>query len=245
MSGSCFAEHLKHFVDLTSAEHDALVRLEDAQRALARGDILQRQGEPIDEMFVLKHGRLMSYVVLDDGSRQILRHYYAGDFVGTSNAVYRCSSVTIVAVDAVTVCPFDKQGLRNLLEEHPRVAAMMFALAQAERVALIDRLASIGRMPAKGRVAALLLDIHHRNAMLHDAVPASFNPQMTQEEMGDATGLTSVHVNRMMRELVDDRLITRSGPLVTIVDLDRMKRIGNYVDRHRDLDFSWLPAPRR
>lgn len=244
MSGSCFAEHLSHYVDLSDAERAALARLEERERKLPRGEFLQREGDAVDETYVVKHGRLMGYVVLDDGSRQILRHYYAGDSVGTSNTIYRHACETIVAIEDVTVCPFDKDGLRGLLEEHPRVAAVLFALNQAERVTLTDRLASIGRTPAKARVAAILLDILFRLRIMRDEKVEEFHPRMTQEELGDATGLTSVHVNRMMRELVEDGLIVRKGALIKVVDEARMREMANYQNRFADLDFSWLPSAR-
>lgn len=244
MSGSCFAEHLSHYVALSDAERTALARLEERERTMRRGEFLQREGDAVEETYVVKHGRLMGYVVLGDGSRQILRHYYAGDALAAGNTIYRRACETIVAIDDVIVCPFDKDGLRALLEEHPRVAAVLFALNQAERVTLTDRLASIGRTPAKARVAAILLDVLFRMRVMKNQEIDQFDPRMTQEEMGDATGLTSVHVNRMMRELVEDGLITREGSLVTVVDQARMGELAHYQNRFADLDFSWLPAAR-
>lgn len=243
MPGSCFAEHLSHYVALSEAERDALARLEEHERRLKRGEILQRAGDAVNEMYVLRHGRMMSYIVLGDGSRQILRHYYAGDTVAASNTIHRIASESIVAIDDVTVCPFDKDGLRALLDAHPRVAAVLFALNQAERVALTDRLASIGRTPAKSRIAAVLLDVLVRlRTMRDDPAMDVFDPRMTQEELGDATGLTSVHVNRMLREIAEDGLIERKGATIRVVDEPRMREVAHYIDRFADLDFSWLPA---
>lgn len=244
MSGSCFAEHLGHYVSLSDSERTALARLEERERPMQRGEFLQREGEAVEETYIVKHGRLMGYVVLDGGSRQILRHYYAGDSLGASNTIYRNACETIVAIEDAIVCPFDKDGLRGLLEEHPRVAAVLFALNQAERVTLTDRLASIGRTPAKSRIAAILLDVLFRLRVMKNEKIVEFDPRMTQEELGDATGLTSVHVNRMMRELVEDGLIAREGSRVTVIDEARMCDLANYRDRFADLDFSWLPAAR-
>ncbi len=244
VSGSCFAEHLSHYVELSESEKTALARLEERERAMERGEFLQREGDAVEESYIVKHGRLMGYVVLEGGSRQILRHYYAGDTLAASNTIYRTACETIVAIDAAVVCPIDKDGLRALLEEHPRVAAVLFALNQAERVTLTDRLASIGRTPAKARIAAVLLDVVFRLRLMKNDRIDEFDPRMTQEELGDATGLTSVHVNRMMRELVEDGLITRDGPTITIVDEPGLCELAHYQDRFADLDFSWLPAAR-
>ncbi|MFA6046857.1 MAG: helix-turn-helix domain-containing protein, partial [Phycisphaerales bacterium] len=60
-------------------------------------------------------------------------------------------------------------------------------------------------------------------------------------EIGDATGLTAVHVNRMLRQLEDDRLISREGGKVKFADEKALTRAANYVDRYENLDLSWLP----
>ncbi len=67
---------------------------------------------------------------------------------------------------------------------------------------------------------------------------------LTQEEIGDATGLTSVHVNRMLRQLEEEGMIARGSGRVTLTDERALARAANYVDRYEGLDLSWLPAPR-
>jgi DNA-binding Lrp family transcriptional regulator len=67
---------------------------------------------------------------------------------------------------------------------------------------------------------------------------------LTQEDIGDATGLTSVHVNRMMRVLADDGLIERSGNVVRLIDEKRLAEQSGFIDRFDRLDTSWLPDAR-
>jgi CRP/FNR family transcriptional regulator len=65
---------------------------------------------------------------------------------------------------------------------------------------------------------------------------------MTQEEIGDATGLTAVHVNRTMRALVEQGLIARSAGAIRILDAARLSRVANHVPRSERLDPVWLPS---
>lgn len=62
--------------------------------------------------------------------------------------------------------------------------------------------------------------------------------------MGDAIGLTAVHVNRMLRQLEEEGLITRKGGRVQLLDEARLVNEARYVDRFEGLDLSWLPAAR-
>lgn len=243
MTGSCFAERLEHYLPLTAKEKDALARLEESERTCKRGAIVRREHDRAHELFVIRSGWMYSYVLLDDGSRQILRLHFPGDLIGTSGAAFTEATDSLVALTDVKLCPFDKAGLKILFERHPRLAALLFLIAQAERVSLTDRLASLGRTSARARVAALLLDTIDRLRAMRSDLGNSFQLPMTQEEIGDATGLTAVHVNRMIRVLVEEGLIARSNSTVTILDERRLSRVANYINRYAELDTSWLPEP--
>ncbi|WP_380873552.1 nitrogen fixation regulatory protein [Sphingomonas sp. DBB INV C78] len=244
MTGSCFAERLEHYLPLTEKERTALARLEDSERSFRRGTVIRRENDRAHEIFVLRSGWMYSYALLDDGSRQILRLHFPGDLVGTSGGAFIDASDSLAALTDVKLCPFEKGALRVLFEEHPRLAALLFVITQAERVSLTDRLASLGRTSARSRVAALLLDTIDRLRVMKRDIGQSFHLPLTQEEIGDATGLTSVHVNRMMRVLVEDGLISRNNSTITINDERRLAQVANYINRYAELDTSWLPAPR-
>ena len=111
----------------------------------------------------------------------------------------------------------------------------------AERVALADRLASIGRTSARARVGALICELFARMRRLGLVEGDAIQLPLTQEEIGDATGLTAVHVNRMMRVLVEDGIIERNaGGQIRLLDEGRLAADSNFVDRS-SLESGWLP----
>ncbi|QNQ09395.1 Crp/Fnr family transcriptional regulator [Sphingomonas alpina] len=229
-------------VILTPAEHRALERLEERERPLRRGGALIRENDRTTEMFVLRRGTMMSSVLLDDGSRQILRFLFPGDMLAVSSLVYRESPETITALTDCVVCPFERSAMASLIRDHPRLAALIMVYNQIERAALTDRLAALGRTSAKARVAAILIEMRNRLRMMDKEIGASFTLGLTQEEIGDATGLTAVHVNRMLRQLEEDGLIAREAGRVTFHNERALARAANYVDRYAGLDLSWLPS---
>lgn len=244
MSGSCFADVLGELVELTPAERSALGRLEERQRNIRRGAALLRENEPGGELFILRRGLMMSYVLLDDGSRQILRFLFPGDMLGISSMVYRESPETLCALSDCVVCPFEHGSFSELVAEHPRLAALILVFSQIERVALTDRLAALGRTSAKARIAALLLELRNRLRSTDKSIDKVFALGLTQEEIGDATGLTAVHVNRMLRQLEEEGMIGRESGRVTLRDERALARAANYVNRYEGLDLSWLPPAR-
>lgn len=244
MTRSCFAERLERYLPLTEREAHALASLEDHQRELARGTTIVRENDATDDIYVIRHGWVMSYVILDDGSRQILRLHFPGDMIGMSSTAFAEAPETLVTLSEATICPFDKSALRTIFDEHPRLAALFHIVAQAERVSLTDRLASLGRTSAKARVAALLVDVLVRLRFLNTKIVDTIPLKLTQEEIGDATGLTAVHVNRMMRALSEERLIARRDGHVRILNEGALAHTANYVNRYAELDLRWLPKPR-
>jgi CRP/FNR family transcriptional regulator len=243
LGGSCLAERLGQHVRLSSAEQEALDRLEEQERTFRRGSIVIGENDSARELFVVREGWLHSSVVLGSGSRQIMRFHFRGDILGLPLLAFRHSPETLTAVTDVTLCPFGRDRLAALIAEHPRIGAMLLSLAVAGRVSLADRLASIGRTSARARVSVLLCEIYRRLRLLGQARDGSIQLPLTQEDIGDATGLTAVHVNRMMRALVEDGLIDRNGPQLRVLDEGRLCVEANYVDR-TEIETSWLPPPK-
>jgi CRP-like cAMP-binding protein len=230
VSGSCFAEKLSAMVVLTPGEYAALEKLEERERNLRRGATLQRENDPGTELFILRKGMMMSSVLLDNGSRQILRFLFPGDMIAISTLAYRESPETLTVLTDAVVCPFERSAMTRLISDHPRLAALILVYNQIERATLTDRLAALGRTSAKGRVAAILVEMS-RKRILDKEEGNSFTLGLTQEEIGDATGLTAVHVNRMLRQLEDEGVIAREAGRVTLTD-------------ERALALSWLPPGR-
>lgn len=242
MHGRCLADRIGDYLILSPAERAALDRLEERLRPLRRNAVLVREHDRSSEVFVLRSGMLMSYMLLDDGSRQILRFIFPGDLIGAAALAYAAAPETIAALTDSTVSSFDRAALGELAVQHPRLMLAITAVDQAERAALTDRLAGVGRTSAKARIAAVLLDIRDRLRRCGGAVSDTFALGLTQEEIGDATGLTAVHVNRMLRQLEEQGLIARTAGRVKLLDEAALRRAANYVDRLARVDLSWLPA---
>ncbi|KQN92686.1 transcriptional regulator [Sphingomonas sp. Leaf231] len=245
MPALSFADRVGDVLPLSAIERTALAYLSERERPLRRGATLVRQNERSGELFTLKSGMMMGYVLLDDGSRQILRFLFPGDLLGTDVLAYGQAQQTLVAITDSVVAPIDRILLAEAALRHPRLGLALAALEQAESTAMADRLSAIAKTSARARVASVLLEIRDRMGRGDAAIADSFIPGLTQEEIGDAIGLTSVHVNRMLRQLEDMRLIARNGGRFTILDEVGLRRAAGHVDRRAGVDLSWLPELQR
>ena len=136
--GSCLAERLSHYVRLSEAENHSLVALEDQDRAYRRGAVVIRENEAPRELFIVRSGWLHSSGVLGNGSRQILRFHFKGDILGLPMLAFADSPETVTAVTEVGLSPFSRETLATLIEDHPRLGALILGLSVAERVALAE-----------------------------------------------------------------------------------------------------------
>jgi CRP/FNR family transcriptional regulator len=243
LGGSCLAERLSHYVRLSPGERDSLERLEDQDRSFRRGAVVISENEPPRELYIVRSGWLHSSVILGNGSRQIMRFHFQGDILGLPLLAFADSPETVTAVTDVILCPFSRERLATIICEHPRIAALLLGLVVADRVSLADRLASIGRTSARARISSLLCEIFARMRRLGTPHDEAIQLPLTQEEIGDATGLTAVHVNRMMRGIVEDGLIERNGNSIRLLDEARLYGEANFVDR-TGMETGWLPQPR-
>jgi CRP-like cAMP-binding protein len=242
MGDACLAEHLGRYVELSAREREVLDGLTGGRRTYRRGTIVRAEHSPNGEIFVVLGGWIYSFALLEDGRRQIERLHFRGDMLGLDSLAFPDSPDAIGALTDAEICLIDRTRLGALFAEQPRLGALLFAAQQVDRVILTDRLVSLGRTSARGRVAALLLSIANRLRFANLPVDEGFALPLTQEEIGDLTGLTAVHVNRTMRVLSEQGLIGRQGSMLRILQPDRLARVANYNRRKEVIDQSWLPA---
>lgn len=236
------AAKLSRYLALTPSEIATLAELEAEEKRLRAGDLLSREGEPTDLLWIVRGGWLHSSARLPSGERQILRFHYQGDLIGLSSIAWAETAVTMTAVSDCTVAPFPRRLLGRLFVAEPRLAAMLYAVAAAEAVVMSDRLQSIGRSDARARIAAILLGIISRLRLSDPRIGDSFHLPLTQIELGDAAGLTKVHVNRTLRDMELDGLIARDGRTVTLLNEPAMIALSGFTDRLEHIATDWLPG---
>jgi CRP/FNR family transcriptional regulator, anaerobic regulatory protein len=236
------AAKLSRYLELTAGEKAALHQLETHEKRLRGGDVLSRENEPSDLLWVVRSGWLQSSSRLPNGERQILRFHYKGDLIGLSSIAWAETAETLTAVSDCTVAPFQRRLLGRVFVAEPRLSAMLYAVAAAESVVMSDRLQSLGRSNARARLSSILLGIISRLRHADPRITDSFHLPLTQTELGDAAGLTKVHVNRTLRDMEEEGLIARNGRTVRVVDEAAMVALSGFKDRLEHIATDWLPG---
>lgn len=162
--------------------------------------------------------------VLDDGKRAILDVLVPGDIVGLDHVLLARPASEIIAANRVTYNELDPARLRTLMADPCIALSVMALLAEARWRS--DRLsATIGRLDAEARLAALVLSIHDRLRGRGLINHLSFNLPLTQEQIADHLGLTLVHVNRTLRRMREERLVLMDRQVVMIMNLEGLRTL--------------------
>lgn len=194
------------------------------RRSFAKGDQLRLEGAPNPEVYRLESGWLACSVNTPDGGRQITKIHLPGDLVGLPSMASTMSMETIEALTAAEVEVIPLEAFGRILKTLPKLSAMLLLWAQEERVSLMHQLAMIGRKQGTRRLAAFLLAIYRRVLLGDPDVGLNFPLPLTQQDLADATGMTSVHVNRCLKSLREEGVLTVLSARVIIYDLEKLER---------------------
>lgn len=231
-------------VVLTPAEVARIRSLGEAPEPFRKGKVIRADGAVPDSLYLLLEGWVAASVTLPNGGRQILKLHLPGDMLGSPSIGLAAAAETLAALTPVVVSRVPLARLTRIFDEAPRIAALLLLGASHERVALMDMITMIGRAPAVARMAAMFLDIQERLGAVQGALPDEFELPLTQAQLGDLLGLTSVHVNRTLRALESEGLVARERQKIRLLDPGGLERVAERPRRLRAGHLDWLPAPR-
>jgi CRP-like cAMP-binding protein len=211
-------------MDERAAMIDAVVEVVSAEN----GRLLPIRSCPHAPMHLLVEGWAYRSVMLPDGGRQITDILLPGDLydwhmpnlADENSAVRACGTTRIAVLRNEGALDQQKSALGRAVEWSQHEGALF----------LQDRLVSLGRRDALTRTARILVELYHRLHRLGLALDGHFNCPMTQEQLADALGLTSVHLNRMLQSLRRCGSLTMSKRTIGILDLARLHEAAG-IDR--------------
>lgn len=230
------------FADLTEAELNALGQLGADVVTYSRDKVIRHEGDQPD-VFMLHGGWVASSGSFDDGSRQVVKIHLPGDLMGAPSMGYTAAADTLTALTDATVSRIAPEAIARLFREFPRLAMIMFLLAQEERIILMERLMSVGRRRGAQRLSAFLLHIYDRLCLLDPEWPLSFELPLTLDQIADVLGLHAVHVSRTFSRLEQQGLIHRDHKRIDLINLGELRKQAGFPQRTLVRNAAWLPQP--
>lgn len=215
--------------DLVTPEETRVLRDSIADiREIGAGRTIVRAGVTLSESILLFQGIVARYKDLADGQRQIMELHVAGDFVDLHGFLLKRLEHHVGALTPVRIATFPHDRLRRITEDHPHLARMLWFSTLIDSSIHREHILSIGRRSARSRIAHLLCELYLRLEIVDMAGGLRFQLPLTQADIADVSGLTSVHVNRMLKSLRDDGLLTFRNGEVIVHDWERLQRVAEF-----------------
>lgn len=167
---------------------------------------------------VICSGWSVSSIALPDGRRQILAFLLPGDVVSTAFLFGPLSGRHVEAVTEVTYRKFKRSDLRALLFENPEIFDSISKIWVEERIQADQLALDLGRRTASERIARQILNLAERLAKRGMMNGQTMEFPLRQRHIADATGLTPVHVSKVLGEFQRARLIEISSRSLTIIN---------------------------
>jgi CRP-like cAMP-binding protein len=209
---------LESIQKLTNAEETALAELPMQVRDIPPDQDIVRQGEQARRCCVILEGFAFRYKLAgEDGRRQIMAFHIAGDMPDLMSLQFPVMDHSIGTLGATKVAFIDHQPLRDIMRNHPRIGHALWRASLIEDAIGREWLVQVGRRNAYHRLAHLVCELFVRLDAAGLIDGRCINVPLTQNIVGDALGLSTVHVNRVLQALRADGLVAwkRNALIVT------------------------------
>ncbi len=198
-------------------------------------DIVREYDRPTESILLLE-GFASRYKLLPNGKRQITAIHVPGDFVDLHNFTLKRMDHSVLALTACKAAMVPHAALREITESQPHLTRLLWLNTSMDGAIHQQWLVNLGRQDARGKLAHLICELFLRLQVVGQTEGQSFRLPITQAELGDALGLSTVHINRTLQDLRGDGLLTWTRDLVVIEDWDRLQEVAQFDPAYLNLE---------
>lgn len=218
---------------MTREDRESLYALPYKLRWFEPAAYTVREGEKPRTCGVLVSGFAFGQKTSGEGARQIISIRIPGEALDFQNLFLEVSDHNVQMLARAELAEIPIAAFQRVALEHPNVARAIHVTTLIEASMLREWVLNVGRRDSRSRIAHLLCEIALR-LEAHNVVRPDhgYILPMTQEQLADATGLTSVHVNRVLKGLETEGLIVRNRRNITFPDWRRLRDVGDFSERY-------------
>jgi CRP-like cAMP-binding protein len=213
---------------------EAFRELRDSRRGmriLGAGETVYRQGDPTGDVLNLVSGWVMQYQDLEDGRRQVLNFLLPGAMFGHEPTGMSGMGHGAQALTNASLCVVPQGQMSSLRARYPQFNERYLWMLERDTRLAFDHLTSLGQRNARERIAHLLFELAVRLAGRFPlSAGETFQLPLTQPLIAEATGLTAIHVNRMLRQLRDAGIADFRNRRLTVIDPERLAATAGVTD---------------
>jgi CRP-like cAMP-binding protein len=209
-------------------EKQALLNLPIQVITLKADQDIVRVGDRPSQCCLILEGFSCVYKLTSEGKRQIMAIHVPGDIPDLQSLHLKVMDISMAPISPCTVGFIQHDDVRHLCERYPRIAAAFWRETLVDGSIFREWLLNVGRREAYTRMAHLLCELLIRLKAVGLVEGGIFDLPITQAELADAIGTSSVHMNRVLQALRTDGLIQTKGKQVIVPDWEKLKKAGDF-----------------
>ena len=222
------AKRLSSRFPLSNADRAAVLALPHSVRDMAPGEHVIRERDRPTHCCLMLSGFSYRHKIVANGGRQILALHMAGDLVDLQNVFLESSDHNVQTLTRCEVALIPRGAMEELAFSFRSVGKAMWVETLVDGSIFREWIANVGRRTAKQRIAHVLCEFAVRLEAVGLGKTCNYELPMTQEQLGDVVGLTSVHVNRTLMALDREGLTKRTKRSVIILDWMKLAQAGDF-----------------
>jgi CRP-like cAMP-binding protein len=220
---------LRLWASLDDADERALLALPYDLVTVGKQQVVISEGDIVGHCWLLLSGYCVRYKIVGDGGRQIISIHMMGDLVDLQNALLGFADHGVQALTECRMAKIPIGAVKRLTDTRPTIKDALWYDTLVDGSIHREWVANVGRRDATTRIAHLLCEFALKLDAINPGEQLNYVLPMTQEQLADATGLTPVHVNRVLQVLVKEGLIERvTSKSVAIGDWKRLASAGDF-----------------
>jgi CRP-like cAMP-binding protein len=221
---------------LSDDERAALENLPMHVQDLRADQDIVREGDRPSRSCLLLDGYAATYKMTGDGKRQIMAFHIPGDIPDLQSLHLRVLDNSLGTLTQCRVGFIQHEALRDLCRRYPRLNDALWRQTLIDAAIFREWVTNIGRRDAYNRIAHLFCEWVVRLRTVGLVRDHTCELPMTQSELGDAMGISTVHVNRVLQELRGNGLISLRGSTLRVLDWEQLKQVGDFDPTYLHLD---------
>jgi CRP-like cAMP-binding protein len=223
-----FLDKLLSRSNLDYAERQAILSLPAQPAQVQTNRDFVRLGQRVDHASFVLAGLVGRFGQNREGNRQITAVHIPADMVDLHSVVAPDACSALQALSVTTILRVPHAALRAAARRHPAIAEAFWRECVVDAAVLAEWVVNVGRRDARSRLTHLLCEISCRVEGLGGKLDSAVPFPATQTHLADMIGLTSVHVNRTLQALRQEKVVDLHSRMIHILDWDRMVRIGDF-----------------
>lgn len=227
---------LELITPFSEADRQAILALPHRSRTVEASTYLTREGDLPTVCGVIGSGFAYRQKLTGDGVRQIVALHIPGDAMDLQHLFLDVADHSVQMLTRGEVAFVPRKDLQDLIDARPVIRHAVMTSVLVEASIFREWVLNVGRRDARTRLAHLLCEFAIRMEAQGMINGGGFELPITQEQLADAVGLTPVHVNRTLKSLEADGLITRNKRNIGFPSWERMRDVADFNPRYLHLE---------